>query len=78
MNTPKIVAKRPLVLEFEPGTDHWCACGLSKSHSFCDGSHEGSGFEPVELVVETTKQVFLCQCKHTASPPFCDGTHKAL
>jgi len=78
MEMPKIVAKRPLVLDLEPGTYHWCACGLSQSQPFCDGSHQGTGFEPVAFVVETREKVYLCQCRRTGNPPFCDGTHKTV
>ena len=37
---PKIAAKAPAVLDLEPGTYWWCACGLSSKQPFCDGSHK--------------------------------------
>ena len=43
---------------------------------FCDGSHQGTGFEPVEFTVAEKKEVALCQCKQTKTPPYCDGTHQ--
>ncbi len=78
MDDPKIAAKAPTVLELEPGTYHWCSCGRSRKQPFCDCSHKGTGFTPLELVIEEQKRVALCQCKLTSRPPFCDGTHKGL
>ncbi len=78
MTTPQIAARQPAVLELEPGKYWWCACGRSQNQPFCDGSHEGTGFTPRELVLEEKKKVALCQCKRTGKAPFCDGTHKSL
>ena len=44
MSTPKIANKSPAVLELEPGTYYWCACGHSKNQPYCDGSHKAAGF----------------------------------
>ena len=65
----------PEVMELEPGSYWWCQCGLSKTQPFCDGSHAGTQFEPIELKIESRKRVALCKCKQTAKAPFCDGTH---
>ncbi len=78
MNKAEIAARVPAVLELEPGRYYWCACGRSKNQPYCDGSHQGTGFTPMEFVVEVKKKVALCQCKHTGAAPFCDGTHKRL
>ena len=59
-------------------TKYNCACGLSKNQPFCDGSHKGTSFTPMEFSVTDKKQVALCQCKQTKNPPYCDGTHKSL
>ncbi len=75
---PKIVDKNPLVQEVEPGEYWWCACGRSNSQPFCDGSHKGTGIEPVQVKIDQKKRVPWCQCKHTKTPPFCDGTHADL
>jgi len=74
----EVVALQPAVLELEAGEYWWCACGRSKSQPFCDGSHEGSEFMPVQLLLTERKKVALCCCKQTGTPPFCDGTHKKL
>lgn len=78
MEKPRIAAKQPAVLSLDPGTYYWCQCGRSRDQPFCDGSHQGTGIEPVEFSVNEKKEVALCQCKQTKTPPFCDGTHKTL
>lgn len=78
MEKPVVAAKQPALLELEPGTYYWCACGRSKTQPFCDGSHQGTTFTPTEFQVTANKKVALCQCKQTKTPPFCDGAHTAL
>ena len=71
-------ALQPAVLSLDQGTYYWCQCGRSRDQPFCDGSHQGTGIEPVEFSVNEKKEVALCQCKQTKTPPFCDGTHQTL
>lgn len=78
MKDPKIAAKAPAAIELEPGKYHWCACGESKNQPFCDGSHVGTGFSPMQFEITEKKTYFLCQCKHSGKKPFCDGTHRKL
>jgi CDGSH-type Zn-finger protein len=78
MNQPVIADKKPAVMELKPGTYYWCSCGKSKNQSFCDGSHKGSEFTPVDFEVTEKKSVAVCNCKHTSNPPYCDGSHSKL
>ena len=74
-----IAAKEPILVEVVEGESYWwCACGRSKNQPFCDGSHEGTGIEPMEYVAPRTRKLFLCQCKKTERAPICDGSHKEL
>ena len=78
-NVPIIAARTPAKVELEEGKKYfWCQCGLSKSQPFCDGSHKGSGIEPVGFVAKKTGTAFLCQCKATGNQPYCDGSHAKL
>lgn len=78
MTEPKIADRKPVICDLKPGTYFWCACGLSASQPFCDGSHAGTGIEPVEFSVPAEATMALCACKHTAHPPRCDGSHSRL
>lgn len=78
MSTPVSPQKAPYGLDLDPGTYYWCACGRSRNQPFCDGSHPGTGFVPVQFTVDERKKLWLCGCKHTGTAPYCDGTHKSL
>ena len=78
MTAPKIAARAPKLLELDPGTYYWCACGRSAQQPFCDGSHQGSDFSPARFEISEKKKLALCQCKHTGRAPFCDGSHNKL
>ncbi len=76
---PKIAQTAPYPVELEAGkTYFWCACGRSTRQPFCDGSHKGTGLEPVRHKAHEGRKVFLCGCKQTANAPFCDGSHKGV
>lgn len=53
----------------------WCACGKSKSQPFCDGSHKGSQFKPLQYTATETRTLWFCICKKTGNQPLCDGSH---
>jgi CDGSH-type Zn-finger protein len=78
MNQPTIAQKSPVVKEMAAGTYYWCACGNSKNQPFCDGSHQGTGFAPKQVVLNEAKKVAWCACKHSKNPPFCDGSHRTV
>lgn len=78
MKNPKIAQKSPYVLEEKVGTKYWCACGESKNQPFCDGSHKGTEFTPVAVIIEADKKVAWCGCKHSTKGAFCDGTHAKI
>ena len=79
MAEPVIAQKAPYAVEVEAGKSYWwCACGKSKQQPFCDGSHKGSEFSPVEYKAEQAGKVYFCGCKHSGNGALCDGTHKTL
>ncbi len=75
---PECPQKFPYLREEEPGKKLWCACGKSKNQPYCDGSHQGTGFQPVAVEIKEKRKVAWCGCKYTHRPPFCDGSHGEL
>jgi len=79
MSEPNIGGRAPIPVEVEAGKSYWwCACGLSKSQPFCDGSHKATQFTPIEFKSEKNGKVFFCTCKRSGRKPTCDGSHKRL
>lgn len=78
--TAPIVAQRgSFKVEVEAGKSYWwCSCGKSAKQPFCDGSHKGSAFRPMEFKAEESGVVSFCGCKHSAKQPRCDGAHNRL
>jgi len=77
--TPDIGGQRPIAVNVEAGKSYWwCACGRSKTQPFCDGSHKGTEFTPLEFKAVKTEEVKFCACKRTGNRPRCDGSHKKL
>lgn len=75
----RIAQKSPCAVEVEAGKSYWwCACGKSAKQPFCDGSHKGTSFSPVEYKADKTGTAYFCGCKRTAGQPLCDGSHKKL
>jgi len=76
---PVIAQKSPFAVEVEAGKSYWwCSCGKSATQPFCDGSHKGSDFSPVEYKADKSGAVYFCGCKHSANGVLCDGAHKKL
>jgi CDGSH-type Zn-finger protein len=78
MSEAVVARKSPYEVQLEAGEHWWCACGRSKDQPFCDGSHQGTGIEPVPFRVEAGGTYWLCGCKQTTNAPFCDGAHDLL
>jgi CDGSH iron-sulfur domain-containing protein 3 len=75
--TPTVAGRAPIKVDVEAGKAYfWCACGMSKSQPFCDGSHKGSGFTPMKFDAAETAAVYFCACKQSHNKPLCDGSHK--
>ncbi len=70
--------QHPIVLDLEPDTYYWCSCGKTKNQPFCDGSHEGTTFLPIEFKITEKKEVTLCNCQRTSDGPYCDGSHENI
>jgi CDGSH iron-sulfur domain-containing protein 3 len=76
MADPVIAQKGAYATPVEAGQTYlWCACGKSATQPFCDGSHEGGEFAPVEWTAPRTRTVYFCGCKQSLNKPLCDGTH---
>jgi CDGSH-type Zn-finger protein len=58
-----------------PGPVAWCRCGRSRYQPYCDGSHAGTGLEPMIVDVAASGPVRWCGCKATSTPPYCDRSH---
>lgn len=78
MADPVISKTKPAVLDLAAGTYWWCRCGRSENQPWCDGSHQGTGIEPMEVEITEARRYALCQCKATDNQPFCDGSHSGL
>lgn len=79
MTKAKIAASVPYAVDVEQGKEYWwCACGLSKSQPFCDGSHKATEFRPQAFIASESATVYFCGCKQSGLGALCDGSHKKL
>lgn len=79
MSQPNVAQNSPYPVEVEAGKSYWwCSCGHSKAQPFCDGSHQGTEFGPVEYKAETSGTVYFCGCKRACNGVLCDGSHQKL
>lgn len=78
MANPNIFKKSPMVMEIKAGKYYWCSCGKSENQPYCNGSHKGSEFSPMEIEFAEDTKVAWCLCKQSGKKPLCDGTHKKL
>lgn len=76
---PVVAQKGPYQVELVAGkTYYYCTCGRSAKQPFCDGSHKGTGNEPLKFTAESAGTFNLCGCKATDDAPFCDGSHNIV
>lgn len=79
MSEPIIAQKTPYSADVEQGKDYWwCACGQSSKQPYCDGSHKGTDFTPIQYSAKADRSVHFCGCKKTENQPLCDGSHNNL
>ena len=76
MAKPERAGDAPIGINVVEGKSYyWCTCGKSSNQPFCDGSHKGSDFDPLQYKADQSKKVFFCTCKLTKDQPLCDGSH---
>jgi len=78
MTEPTSPQNDPIAIDVTAGQSYWwCSCGLSKTQPFCDGSHQGTEFSPLEYKPTEDGTQWFCACKKTKNCPMCDGSHKS-
>ncbi|MBK1815886.1 CDGSH iron-sulfur domain-containing protein [Luteolibacter yonseiensis] len=72
------MAAKPIICEVGPGIHWWCSCGRTSHPPFCDGSHKGTGRQPVKFNLAEKTTVRWCRCELTGDSPDCGGPHPCL
>lgn len=74
-----VTQKAPYKVDVTAGQKYWwCTCGRSAKQPFCDGSHKGTDFTPLEHAAEKDGKLYFCGCRATDQSPLCDGSHNEL
>ncbi len=69
----------PYEVPVEEGREYaWCSCGLSRSQPWCDGSHRGTGFQPIKFVAPLSALFAMCGCKRSQNAPYCFGNCRGV
>ena len=82
MAHPVRASDTPFAVAVEQGKDYWwCACGLSKTQPFCDGSHNAAReFTPVKYTASESETVHfadgLNRRQRTSSAWICSASRK--
>jgi CDGSH-type Zn-finger protein len=68
--------KEPVIKEVTGGETYWfCQCGKSKDQPWCDGSHAGTEYVPMEWEAPQSRRYNFCTCKLSGKAPLCDSSH---
>jgi len=74
-NAPLVLQQGPYVVQVEAGVDYrWCSCGMTNTEPWCDDSHVGTDFEPIEFTAPISGEYHMCGCKESENAPYCFGT----
>ena len=74
-NTPAMPQRGPYIVMVTAGTSYlWCSCGRSETQPWCDGAHEGTGFEPIAFEAPISGEFHMCGCKQSENKPYCFGS----